>query len=455
MANPVIRDVPKLRIANRKKRFRQPRHDPSDSYNLRYRSKKHPELPHVVKFSSGRTSAMLLFVLLENRLLDASRGDVIVFNNTSAEHPSTYEFVRACMGKSEAYGIPFFQVEFQTYEDARQGEWVRLPSYRLVNTSPHSDSNPDGFHWRGEAFEEMLSWAGYVPNQFSRNCTQKLKLEVTRQFLKDWFASKPGIPRLGHYGQEPRINPESSYRQHRKNSGGVPKDVFCSKREYVWKNRPFVRPEQRYDQFCAGWKPFENAALRGSVFGGKAKFSRGGVEYVSLIGLRSDEPERVQRIKNRESSEAGYEGEYVYMPLSEMQIARADVNDFWQRQDWDLDMPGDTRLSNCVYCFLKGAANLNAIHKEMRPQMNGGAWRNLPGSLQGTPSDLRWWVDIEKKYGRDLVAENRVIKSEGRGEDAVDHIGFFGNHKFSYEKVDQDEVVEGLKESMLPCDCTE
>ncbi len=76
----------------------------------------------------------MLFVLLENGLLDASRGDVIVFNNTSAEHPYTYRFVRDCMCAARRYGIPFFQVEFQTYEDVRnrEREWTRLPTYRLV-----------------------------------------------------------------------------------------------------------------------------------------------------------------------------------------------------------------------------------------------------------------------------------------------------------------------------------
>ncbi|MDD9980228.1 MAG: hypothetical protein OXU81_02545 [Gammaproteobacteria bacterium] len=34
-----------------------------------------------------------------------------------------------------------------------------------------------------------LSWAGYVPNQFNCICTRHLKLDVTRNFLKDWLAS--------------------------------------------------------------------------------------------------------------------------------------------------------------------------------------------------------------------------------------------------------------------------
>ena len=71
--------------------------NPNKAYQFRYRAKKHSALPHVVKFSGGRSSGMLLFALLENRLLNADRGDVIIFNNTSAEHPDTYRFVRNCM----------------------------------------------------------------------------------------------------------------------------------------------------------------------------------------------------------------------------------------------------------------------------------------------------------------------------------------------------------------------
>ena len=121
---------------------------------------------------------MMLFALLESGLLDADRGDVIVFNNTSAEHPDTYRFVRSCMHAAHAYGIPFFQIEFQTYEDARKGEWTRLATYRLVNDQPKSPENPNGFHWKGEVYEELLSWTGFVPNQFNRTCTRHLKLEV-------------------------------------------------------------------------------------------------------------------------------------------------------------------------------------------------------------------------------------------------------------------------------------
>ena len=410
MDHYAIRDVPKLTVS---KRLRKPpaKHDPSKEYQFRYRAKKHSTLPHVVKFSGGRSSGMLLFALLENGLLDPERGDVIVFNNTSAEHPDTYRFVRNCMLTARRYGIPFFQVEFQTYEDARQGEWTRLPTYRLVNDQPKSSENDEGFQWRGEVYEELLSWTGYVPNQFNRICTRHLKLDVTRNFLRDWLASKATIPRLGHYGNGSRIDVEASFRRHKQNQGGVPKDIFLGKRAYCW-NRPHCRPKQRYEHFFPEWKPFENAALKGKTFGDKAWFGKKGVEYVAFIGLRGDEPHRIQRVEDRNDSGAGHEGEHVYMPLSDMVVTRKDVNEFWERQDWDLTLPKDTSLSNCVYCFLKGAANLKAIHGRMESETKAEA--SGFGPLTDTPCDLRWWTRIESEYGRDLVAEERQIRSNAR-----------------------------------------
>ena len=395
---------------------------------------------------------MLLFTLLENGILDAGRGDVIVFNNTSAEHPDTYRFVRDCMAVSNRYGIPFLLIESQTYEDARNGEWTRIGSYRLVNDQPKKRNNPDGFHWRGEVFEELLSWSGYVPNQFSRICTRSMKLEATRMFLMDWLGCKAAIPRLGHYGDAPRIDSDQMHRRHRRNRGAVPEDIFLRKKAYVW-SRPHVRPEQRYADFSPVWRAFENPELKGRVYGDKAWFGSGGAEYVALIGLRGDEQNRVKRVegRNKDPGLEGYEGEHVYMPLADMAVSRGDVDDFWERQSWDLSLPREGGLSNCVYCFLKGTSNLRRVHEHMEKEKLTEAPEF--GSLLDTPCDISWWIRIEENYGRDLEAEGRKIL----GDQEKSRIGFFGNKGFSYDLLARQERSEPVKfhETMLPCDCTE
>lgn len=452
VASPLtLRAVPKLTVS---KRLRKPprRHDPAKEYQFRYRAKDHVELPHIVKFSGGRSSGMLLFILLENKILRPDRGDVIIFNNTSAEHPDTYKFVRDCMHASNRYGIPFFWVEYQTYEDARNGEWTRLPAYRLVNDQPRSDDNPDGFHWRGEVFEELISYAGFVPNIFSRICTQGMKLETTRRFLTDWLAGKDSIPRLGHYGDASRVDDDTLYRRHKKNQGAVPREIFLRKRAYS-RGRPHCRPRQRYSDYCSAWAPFTSAALEGRSYGDQAWFGKNGVEYVAFVGLRTDEGMRVNRVLARNSGpgSSGYKGEHVYMPLADMAVARDDVNAFWEQQDWDLSLPSEGSLSNCVYCFLKGVGNLRDVHERMHAAKDTTA--DDLGPLRDTPSDIGWWMRMEKLYSRDLKAEKRKIT--GSPENAT--IGFFGTTGLTYLKLAESngKVLPQYSESVLPCDCTE
>lgn len=416
-----------------------------------YDSKTHEEAPHIVKFSGGRTSGMLLFMLLDNGMLRPERGDVVVFNNTSAEHPETYNFVANCKQLvEEKYGLPFFWIEFQTYEDARGGEWTRLPSYRMVQPKPYSDEEPFGYRWKGEAFEEMLSWSGYVPNQFQRTCTKNLKLETTKRFLQDWLSGQSGIEHLGHYGEESRLKDDEMYARHKKHGGGVPKHVFLQKKAYV-RSCPVFRPEQDFADYSLVVSANGSGRLS-NVDPNMNLLS----EYISFIGLRKDEMQRVTRVRQRNLEDTESEehaGEYIYMPLSSMGIEKKDVDAFWAKQEWGLRLPADTGLSNCVYCFLKGAGGLQKVHAEMS---NGHSDSTRNGKLSNTPSDLKWWMQMESLYGRNILAEGRKM----RNKEKVNIIGFFGNrNNFSYQLLAQNGVGEAdispYIDTVLPCDCTD
>ena len=428
--------------------------DSASTYPFHYEVVGHDRLPHVVKFSGGRSSGMLLFLLLENGLLQPKRGDVIIFNDTSAEHPETYNFTAKCKRiAEERYGIPFFWIQFQTYEDARGGEWIRLPTYRLVKPVPWSENEPDGYHCRGESFEELLSWSGYVPNQFQRTCTQNLKLGVTRQFLRDWFACKDSISRLGHYGKDSRMDDDAMYASHQKHRGMVPKDIFLEKKSYV-RRRPVFRPKQSFSDFSRITHSIDNTYLAGKRFGGNAFFGEGGVEYATFVGFRHDEMRRVIKAQRRNDGgpeATGYEGEHVYMPLAKMGVTQEDVKEFWNNQSWGLKLPSEAGLSNCVYCFMKGAGTLRKVHSQMETAKENKT------VTPDSPCDINWWKRIEYHYGRDLEAEKRVLKKKERAG-AV--IGFFGiDSKFSYdllEKSGRGEVdISKYSQSVLPCDCTD
>lgn len=409
----VISGVPTLEIGPHDAGQQRTGGEPARSFH--YDIEEHERLPHVVKFSGGRSSALLLFVVLESGLLRADRGDVVIFNNTSAEHPETYRFARECKQRvEEGYGIPFFWIEFQTYEDARNGHWTRLPTYRLVQPEPWSERDrPEGYRWKGEVFEELLSWDGYVPNIFQRTCTKKLKLEPTRAFLRDWFADKRGIDRLGHFGRGSRIDDDTLYESHRRNGGTVPRPVLLTKRQFV-RSRATSRPAQRFDRFSPVARPFDSSYLSARTCGSAISFGPNAVEYVAFVGLRHDEQQRVRRVRQRNAggpASAGYEGEHVYMPLHGMGIDARQVETFWNRRRWGLSteaFPG--ALSNCAYCFLKGIGVLKQVDERLAGE----------GDLAGTPSDAGWWIDMEERYGRDLRKEGR----EERGGSGF--IGFFG-----------------------------
>lgn len=442
-----IRNIPKLELDIALKPTAS--FDNKKTYPFQYEAKSHIDFPHIVKFSGGKTSGMLLFILLKAGLLKAERGDAVVFNNTAAEHPKTYDFVRRCKEiVEEKYKIPFFWVEFQTYEDAQNGEYKRQPSFRLVNSDPFSLENPEGYKYRGEVFEEMVSWKSFVPTFFRRICTTNLKLETTRTFLKEWLANKESTERLGHFGNESRIEDDHAYAAHIKNNGGTPKEIYLEKKQFL-KQCALHRPAQRWVDFSSAVVPIKNETLDGKAFGRHAQFGVGKVEYIAFIGLRYDEKQRITKVKKRNEGgekSTGYEGEYVYMPLDGMNMTTQDVEKFWGKQNWGLGLNASDNLSNCTFCFLKGSQALRQAYHALESDK---------AALKDTPCDIQWWITLEKKYGRDLIKEEREIKTKVKDN----FIGFFGtSSEFTYERLEKDAKTgkdDKFSEELLPCDCTD
>ncbi|MCY4281057.1 MAG: phosphoadenosine phosphosulfate reductase family protein [Acidimicrobiaceae bacterium] len=169
---------------------------------LRYREPCHAELPHLVSFSGGRSSAALTFMAAEEGLLRPDRRDAVLFANTSAEHPGTYEFAAECKQRLETeFGLPFFWYEFCTVEDAWRGDYWRKASYRLVKPLP-VEQDSDGYRSSGELFEEFVSLQGMLPNPHSRTCTAKLKLYPSHDLIGEWLGGTEGPAHAGHHWQQ-------------------------------------------------------------------------------------------------------------------------------------------------------------------------------------------------------------------------------------------------------------
>ena len=408
---------------------------------LAYDQDVHSTWPHVVKFSGGRSSALMLLGLLYGKQLRPSRGDVIVFNNTSVEHPATYQFAARCKRIAEnRFNIPFFWTEFQTFEDARRGKWTRLPDYRMVKPQVYSRKCPDGYRCNGEVFEELVSWKQALPTRFARTCTEYLKLHTTAKFLEDWFGRSSSISdrskvvthRLGHWYEKSYIDP-TSYGERE----GIVKYHLA---------QPVHRSKQAFQEFTdAALTRLRNRDVITKSFDSKAELKGSdAIDFVSLIGLRADEPRRVARVLERnnaiQNSERLADGEYVYAPLYDDDKSKRDVLTFWAKQTWDLEISPDINLSNCTYCFMKGERTLREI--AVRCENNGQ-------NFQTAPESITWWANFEKRYAR-------VVPSR-HDPQSVTQFGFFGANRLEYKEII--ETMNGtynhVPAGALPCDCTD
>jgi 3'-phosphoadenosine 5'-phosphosulfate sulfotransferase (PAPS reductase)/FAD synthetase len=100
--------------------------------------------------------------------------------------------------------------------------------------------------------------------------------------------------------------------------------------------------------------------------------SEGWGNWISALGIRADEPKRVNREPQKERWQRWY-------PLADANVSRHDVALFWRRQDFDLRLfavNGNTALGNCDGCFLKSEAHLSMIARDY-------------------PERHQWWEDME------------------------------------------------------------
>lgn len=123
------------------------------------------EGPANVNFSGGRTSAYMLW-----RILEAHGGTLpddvhVLFANTGRERPETLDFVAECASRWDV------RIVWLEWRDGPHGQ-------RFEEVSHNSASRA------GEPFEALIDQKGFPPNQVTRYCTEKLKIEVMRDFMR-------------------------------------------------------------------------------------------------------------------------------------------------------------------------------------------------------------------------------------------------------------------------------
>lgn len=366
---------------------------------IRYRLPSHSDLPHVVKFSGGRSSAAMAISLARAGALNPERGDVVLFANTTAEHPATYEFAAKVCDEIEAeHGIPCFWYEFCTVEDMTRSGWSRVPSFRLVRRVKASESDDlakPGYRDDGTAFEEMVSLKTMIPNRSLRFCTQQLKVLPGISVLSYWLGGGPGPAHAGHH-YEDRLASAADDAERYAGKAMTTAEIE-SAREFVHA-QCVSRPAQRWEDFTTvpTGKPDEGPRPMADLAGKHGA----PVGYVTVMGLRADEKERVTKAQIAEVMYGGAStakcrhdshpaGEVIAAPLCDHGADKQMVNEFWEREGYDLGLDRDGRLGNCVYCFMKGESVLQRLAAEENPR------RPPPG-----PAGIKWWANIESKYAR-------------------------------------------------------
>jgi hypothetical protein len=103
-------------------------------------------MKRVINFSGGKTSALMTI------LLKPTEDDYVIFCDTGREHPLTYKFI----------------------DDFERNEGIKV--HRLVYVNK---KQPDL-----KGFEAMNKSKVYLPNRVRRICTNELKVNVAKRFLR-------------------------------------------------------------------------------------------------------------------------------------------------------------------------------------------------------------------------------------------------------------------------------
>ena len=132
----------------------------------------------LISFSGGRTSAFMLYKILEanNGLNENVK---VVFANTGREMPETYDFVQRC---GDEWNVPITWLEYKVIRDYEKNK--NRYTFEIVN---HNSASRNG-----EPFEALVKARQTLPNNFQRFCTVEMKILTIKRYLKSvgwkkWF----------------------------------------------------------------------------------------------------------------------------------------------------------------------------------------------------------------------------------------------------------------------------
>lgn len=140
--------------------------------------------PTVISFSGGRTSAYMLWRVLQsnNGLPDEA---IVCFANTGKEEEETLKFVNDC---AINWNVPIVWLEYIWDEEPNK-------RFKVVNFETSSRN--------GEPFEAVIKSKKFLPNTMMRFCTQEMKIFTINRYMKS-IGYNDFVVSVGIRADEPR-----------------------------------------------------------------------------------------------------------------------------------------------------------------------------------------------------------------------------------------------------------
>jgi hypothetical protein len=121
--------------------------------------------PTCISFSGGRTSAYMLWRVLQSHGGKLPEDAVVCFANTGKEDEATLKFVHDC---GKYWNVPIVWLEYRDAEESKD-RWTEV-TYETASRN-------------GEPFEAVIRKKNYLPNPVTRFCTIEMKIRTIANYL--------------------------------------------------------------------------------------------------------------------------------------------------------------------------------------------------------------------------------------------------------------------------------
>lgn len=121
--------------------------------------------PTCISFSGGRTSAYMLYKVLEAHDMSLPNDCVVCFANTGKEDEATLKFVHDC---ETHWNVPIVWLEYQDAKETKD-RWKQV-TYETASRN-------------GEPFEALIARKKFLPNSVMRFCTTELKIVPIAKYM--------------------------------------------------------------------------------------------------------------------------------------------------------------------------------------------------------------------------------------------------------------------------------